>query len=220
MGQCEEVRDAGAQPIRAAAAAEMGECGGQDLGDRVGGGQSSHSICFRPEHVQVARSGLSPLLLQPERWNQSPFVSTGVGCDWLQAALPTTHSTHPAHLFKMHTHSQLLNQFSSPWLQGGTHWKSVRFFFPFPFLSLSLPPPLPCSLRDLLLPIRNAAYLKQSHDFTGSQNDPRGLLSGERERKKERERETVGLSEWKTSKMSCRERGLGFKQPRLAFGNE
>ena len=32
------------------------------------------------------------------------------------------------------------------------------------------------------MPKRNAAYLKQSHDFTGSQNDPRGLLSGERER--------------------------------------
>ena len=95
--------------------------------------------------------------------------------------LTTTHPIHPAHLFKT-THSHWAPesvQFSLGWLQGKHTGSQCGFFLS----SLSL--------KGLLLPKRNAAYLKQSHDFTGSQNDPRGLLSGEREREgggEERER--------------------------------
>ena len=58
--------------------------------------------------------------------------------------------------------------------------------------------------RSALLPRREAAYLRQSHDFTGSQNGPRGSPGRERERgsewarvrvrarERERERERLG----------------------------
>lgn len=72
---------------------------------------------------------------------------------------------------------------------------------------------------------KDAANLRQSHDFTGSQNDPRGSLGGERgrdgvssvqERGGEREGERlwmlVGLSKCKIRKMTGQERGLGLER--------
>lgn len=146
-------------------------------------GQSSDSILSPPDPTMS--SNLSPLLLQPERWLQPPRLSTGVSWDWLQAAIATTHPNLPPHLFKTHTnpHTHRSSLVLAQPAPGETHWKSVRVFTPPLSFCLSL------SLRGLLLPTRNAAYLKQSHDFTGSQNDPRGLLSGEREREREGHRE-------------------------------
>lgn len=60
---------------------------------------------FSPFHHALSVS-LTYILLQPERWIQTPSLSTGVRCDWLQAVL-TTSPTHPYPLLKTHTHTVL-----------------------------------------------------------------------------------------------------------------
>lgn len=95
---------------------------------------------------------------------------TGVRCDWLGAVFTTTSTSRPSPpppppLLKAHT--ALL---SGPVFSQCSLGKQLQTRCDFH--------------RSALLPRRDAAYLRQSHDFTGSQNGPRGSPGRERERER------------------------------------